>query len=128
MKISVPHHLAWHITVYHFLACFVLYLVVEADGGFAKSELRTKQLLQNIRTHLAQQVDEVVQQKECDTGLTLCEPTKNKEEEEDNDSDEIPPPPKVRGHHKPLIKVNQKDVIQTMIHKGNVHDKYLKIA
>lgn len=115
MKVSALQQLAKYITTYHFLSCFVVYLVVEAD---ARSEIRTKQLLQNIRTHLAQQVDEVLKEKECDTGLTLCDPSKNKEEEEPED-DDIPPPPKIRGGHKPLIKVNPKDVIQTMIHKAH---------
>lgn len=115
MKVTALHQLARYITTYHFLSCFVVYLVVEVDAG---SEIKTKQLLQNIRSHLAQQVDEVLQQKECETGLTLCDPSKSKEEEPEEDEDDIPPPPKVRGHHKPLIKVTPKDVIQTMIHKG----------
>lgn len=49
----------------------------------------------------------------------MCESPKAKEASPETESDEIPPPPKIRGLHKPAIKVNPKDVIQNMIHKGN---------
>lgn len=103
----------------HFISCLVVLLAI--NGASGRADPKTRQLLQNIRSHIAQKAEEIVQQKECESGLALCKTAPTKEvDENEGKVEDLPPPPKpVRGHHKPIIKVNTKNVIQTMMPKGD---------
>lgn len=70
---------------------------------------------------MTQKAEEIIQQKECESGFALCKSIPEKVEGDEEKSEELKPPPKIpSGHHKPTIKVNFKNIIQTNEPKGIV--------
>ncbi|KAK6625957.1 hypothetical protein RUM43_006256 [Polyplax serrata] len=117
MKITFLHLPIKASITYRFLFCFIL-LVANVNSVVGKSDLRTKLLLQNIRTHLAQKVEEALQKKECESGFILCQETSIKSDEEDARSiEDLGPTKLVRTHQKQSFKVHVKDEVQSKLSK-----------
>ncbi|KAL0272825.1 UNVERIFIED_CONTAM: hypothetical protein PYX00_005653 [Menopon gallinae] len=117
-------HILWQIFLLSFLT---IHFVNETDAklghvGWAKSDSRTKQLLQNIRTHIAQQAEQQ-QPKECDPKIAPCNVPDKKEADVDDSEEQVSPvspdastPFRFRGRQRNVAQA-KKDVAHAMAMK-----------
>lgn len=112
----------WQVFLLFFL---IIQFVNETDAklghaGWAKSDSRTKQLLQNIRSHIAQQEEQQV--KECDPKTSPCNVPEKKEADDDNseevESQEHTTPFRFRGRQRTAAQP-KKDVARAAV-KGMI--------